>query len=88
MDISELADSMTGDGKVIGCDNSGEIYADSQGGGIIGSISMETVKNAGKKILDLGSETMMTMMKMRMITATVLPVMYGSCIYVCEIPEV
>ena len=45
---------MTGDGKVIGCDNSGEIYADSQGGGIIGSISMETVKNAGKKILDLG----------------------------------
>ena len=54
MDISELADSMTGDGKVIGCDNSGEIYADSQGGGIIGSISMETVKNAGKKILDLG----------------------------------
>ena len=54
VDISELADSMTGDGKVIGCDNSGEIYADSQGGGIIGSISMETVKNAGKKILDLG----------------------------------
>lgn len=41
-------DSMTGDGKVIGCDNSGEIYADSQGGGIIGSISMETVKNAAK----------------------------------------
>lgn len=54
VDISKLADSMTGDGKVIGCDNSGEIYADSQGGGIIGSISMETVKNAGKKILDLG----------------------------------
>lgn len=54
VDISEMADSMTGDGKVIGCDNSGEIYADSQGGGIIGSISMETVKNAGKKILDLG----------------------------------
>ena len=54
VDISELADSMTGDGKVIGCDNSGEIYSDSQGGGIIGSISMETVKNAGKKILDLG----------------------------------
>ena len=54
VDISELSDSMTGDGKVIGCDNSGEIYADSQGGGIIGSISMETVKNAGKKILDLG----------------------------------
>ncbi len=54
VDISELADSVTGDGKVIGCDNSGEIYADSQGGGIIGSISMETVKNAGKKILDLG----------------------------------
>ena len=54
VDISELADSTVGDGKVIGCDNSGEIYADSQGGGIIGSISMETVKNAGKKILDLG----------------------------------
>ena len=30
VDISELADSMTGDGKVIGSDNSGEIYADSQ----------------------------------------------------------
>ncbi len=54
VDISKLADSTVGDGKVIGCDNSGEIYADSQGGGIIGSISMETVKNAGKKILDLG----------------------------------
>ena len=50
VDISELADSMTGDGKVIGCDNSGEIYADSQGGGIIGSISMETVKNSGSWI--------------------------------------
>ena len=54
VDISKLADSTVGDGKVIGCDNSGEIYADSQGGGIIGSISMETVKDAGKKILDLG----------------------------------
>ena len=54
VDISKLADSTVGDGKVIGCDNSGEIYADSQGGGIIGSISIETVKDAGKKILDLG----------------------------------
>ena len=54
VDISELADSTVGDGKVIGCDNSGEIYADSQGGGVIGSISIETVKDAGRKILDLG----------------------------------
>ncbi len=54
VDISEMADSTVGDGKVIGCDNSGEIYADSQGGGVIGSISIETVKDAGRKVLDLG----------------------------------
>ncbi|MDO4262352.1 MAG: hypothetical protein Q4C82_09755 [Eubacteriales bacterium] len=54
VDVSELADSTVGDGKVIGCDNSGELYADSQGGGIIGSIVKEDLAEAGRRILDLG----------------------------------
>jgi len=44
-DISELLLDESGEGRVLYCENSGEIYADSQGGGIAGSISKEEIKS-------------------------------------------
>ena len=38
VDVSELTDATAGDGKIISSTNSGEVYADTQGGGIAGAI--------------------------------------------------
>ena len=38
VDVSELTDATSGDGKIISSTNSGEVYADTQGGGIAGAI--------------------------------------------------
>lgn len=38
VDVSELTDATPGDGKIISSTNSGEVYADTQGGGIAGAI--------------------------------------------------
>ena len=38
VDVSELTDATVGDGKIISSTNSGEVYADTQGGGIAGAI--------------------------------------------------
>ena len=38
VDVSELTDATSGDGKIISSTNSGEVYADTQGGGISGAI--------------------------------------------------
>ncbi len=38
VDVSELTDSTPGNGKIISSTNSGEVYADTQGGGIAGAI--------------------------------------------------
>ena len=38
VDVSELTDATAGDGKIISSTNSGEVYADTQGGGIAGTI--------------------------------------------------
>ncbi|MCD8097243.1 MAG: hypothetical protein LUE31_04225 [Lachnospiraceae bacterium] len=46
VDVSELADSSVGDGKIISCENAGELYADGQGGGIVGTISKESAQQA------------------------------------------
>ncbi|MBS6397129.1 MAG: hypothetical protein KH452_08275 [Clostridiales bacterium] len=42
VDVSELASEGTGDGKIVSCTNDGEIYSDSQGGGIAGSIQKDS----------------------------------------------
>ena len=38
VDVSELTDATAGDGKIISSTNSGEVYADTQGGGIAGAV--------------------------------------------------
>ena len=38
VDVSELTDATPGNGKIISSTNSGEVYADTQGGGIAGAI--------------------------------------------------
>ena len=38
VDVSELTDATQGNGKIISSTNSGEVYADTQGGGIAGAI--------------------------------------------------
>ena len=38
VDVSKLTDATAGDGKIISSTNSGEVYADTQGGGIAGAI--------------------------------------------------
>ena len=38
VDVSELTDATAGDGKIISSTNSGEVYVDTQGGGIAGAI--------------------------------------------------
>ena len=38
VDVSELTDATPGNGKIISSSNSGEVYADTQGGGIAGAI--------------------------------------------------
>ncbi len=47
VDVSRLADNGMGEGKIISCENSGEIYADSLGGGIAGCISKENAVDKG-----------------------------------------
>lgn len=45
VDVSGLTSSDPGAGKIIACMNSGEIYADSQGGGIVGCIMKENASD-------------------------------------------
>jgi len=52
VDISDLATRDTGDGKVVSCSNGGEIYSDSQAGGIAGSIDKEGSSNVTDWIFD------------------------------------
>lgn len=52
VDISDLATRDTGDGKVVSCSNEGEIYSDSQAGGIAGSIDKEGTSNVTDWIFD------------------------------------
>lgn len=53
VDVSELTDAVQGDGKIVSCSNFGEVYADTQGGGIVGGIVKDTAqKAAGLFFLD------------------------------------
>lgn len=56
VDISDLATEEPGEGKLISCKNSGEIHADSQGGGIAGSIRKEGSEDVVGWIFDTGTE--------------------------------
>ena len=46
VDVSELTDATAGDGKIISSTNSGEVYADTQGGGIAGAIAKTNPQKA------------------------------------------
>lgn len=56
VDISELADRSVGEGKVVSCSNTGEIYSDSQAGGIAGSINKEGSTDVTDWIFDREQE--------------------------------
>lgn len=56
VDISELADHTPGDGKVVSCTNLGEIIADSQAGGIVGSITKVSSSDARNWFFDNSSD--------------------------------
>jgi hypothetical protein len=56
VDISELATSEPGVGKVISCTNTGEIYADSQAGGIVGSILKVSTSDVSGWLFDSDQE--------------------------------
>lgn len=53
VDVSELMDGTEEEGKVASCDNSGEILADSRGGGIVGSISKDSAERTADWPFDL-----------------------------------
>lgn len=55
VDISDMAERTPGDGRVIGCRNEGEVFSDTQAGGIIGSILKEGTKDATSWIFDYKS---------------------------------
>lgn len=52
VDISDLAERTPGNGRVIGCRNEGEVFSDTQAGGIVGSILKEGTKDATGWIFD------------------------------------
>lgn len=56
VDMSELMDGTEENGKIVSCDNSGEIRADSQGGGIVGSISKDGAGDISGWMSDLLGE--------------------------------
>lgn len=56
VDISELADNGPGEGKIVSCTNSGEIAADSQAGGIAGSITKVSSSDMRGWFFDSGEE--------------------------------
>ena len=56
VDISDVTTMEPGDGKIFRCDNTGEIYSDSQAGGIVGSIQKEGTKDVTDWIFDYEEE--------------------------------
>lgn len=56
VDVSELADKEPGKGRLISCTNTGEILADSQAGGIIGTIAKVSGSDMRDLLFDNGGE--------------------------------
>lgn len=56
VDISDLATLDAGEGKITGCSNTGEIYSDSEAGGIAGTIAKEDTLDVTDWIFDRDQE--------------------------------
>lgn len=52
VDVSGIATKEAGNGKIIACTNSGEIYSDSRGGGIAGSIEKDRTEDVSGWLFD------------------------------------